>query len=186
MNVTDSELLMLVKEHNEDAEQMLFDRYKYIIDIISKKYKFYNNTTVDNNDIYQQALIGFYEAIYNYDEKSTSLASFITLCINRKLITMINVIQNHNRLACLGLDYIDDNLCLENTNNPSFIKEEQENVEILLNKIRNQLSMFEIDVFNLFINSYTYVEIAEILHTDKKKIDNAIQRIKRKVKTLLV
>lgn len=191
---SDSQLLTLIAEKNEDAENILFAKYKYIIDLLVNKYRLIaKKYKIEYQDIYQISLIAYYEAIDSYNEKLSSLPTFITLCINRKInsfLTQISTIKNRLNLSNISLEYITndniDYLLKNDTNNPYYIIAEKDNLNTTLQLIKNLLSKKEKEVFILFINGYSYVEIANIFDVNKKKIDNTIQRIKRKIKKLLV
>ena len=92
----DHELIMMMRESSEEAKDILFDKYKYIIDIELKKYSNIANILgYDYNDLFQDALVGFSDAIVNYrDDKEASLPSFITLCVDRRLQYAIRSINN--------------------------------------------------------------------------------------------
>ena len=87
MDYPDNELVNLVCENSEEARDMLYDKYSYIIDIICNKYK--NSAysiSADFAELRQEAMLGFSDAlvIYNQDEKA-SLHTFITLCVERRV-----------------------------------------------------------------------------------------------------
>jgi RNA polymerase sporulation-specific sigma factor len=73
-------------------------------------------------------------------------------------------------------------ILIDNSQNPENMMLDTENSNELTNKIKSLLTPFEREVFELKINGFTYIEISEKLHKDKKAIDNAIQRIKTKIK----
>ena len=86
-DINDSQLISMIHEASEDAKDVLFEKYKYIIDIEMKKYSRMARTLgYDINDLYQDALVGFSDALVSYrDDRHAALPSFITLCVDRKL-----------------------------------------------------------------------------------------------------
>lgn len=195
---SDSELCSMICENNEDAKDILFKKYKYIIDIIIKKYSLSAvKVGIEYNDLYQEALVGFTDALNSYDEKKdASIATFITLCVERKLqntILKAKAIKNKMFIQALSLDYqenseesplkeiISDNYKNDPLNNMT----NDENYLELIEKIKNELSIQEYEVFALLSSGLNYIEIANQLSKNPKQIDNAIQRIKNKIKKIL-
>ena len=78
---SDGELYSLVCESNEDAKEVLFNKYKYLIDAILKKYQMAaKKLGIESNDFYQEALVGFADGLHCYDEhKNTQLKTFLSL-----------------------------------------------------------------------------------------------------------
>ena len=85
--ITDEELFALACEENEDAKNLLFERFKFVVEINLKKYKrIAKKVGVDWKDFESEALYGFSDAISSYRHgKDASLATFINLCVSRRL-----------------------------------------------------------------------------------------------------
>lgn len=197
-DVNDEELVYLINESNEDAKNVLYEKYSYIIDIYVKKYlKAAYKLGVELNDLKQEALLGLSEAINSYDTNiKASLPTFISICVERKIqnaIVKAGRLKNKILNEALSLDYLylDKDVTLaevlsdHDVNNPLNKLTSKEQVEILSNKINSILSDNEKDVYNLLINGLSYVQIAEVLNISLKSADNAIQRIKNKVRAEL-
>ena len=194
---SDSELCSMICENNEDAKDILFKKYKYIIDIIIKKYSLSAvKVGIEYNDLYQEALVGFTDALNSYDEnKEASIATFITLCVERKLqntILKAKTIKNKMFLQALSLDYQEDSesplseIISDNSkNDPLNNMTNDESYIELIEKIKKELSSGEYEVFTLMVSGLNYIEIAEQLNKNPKQIDNAIQRIKSKIKRIV-
>ena len=197
MEFTDEELTNMVCENNEDAKDVLYDKYNYIIDIIMAKYKkSIYALGLDYAEVKQEALVGFSDALIRYlDTKDTSLPTFISVVVERKVqncIRRADTIKNrvHNESYSLENEYVAFNRPLEeilgdNKENPLFKMENEEHFRELLKNINEALSPFEKDVYDLVINEFNYIEIARILNKEPKQIDNTIQRIRNKIKDLL-
>ena len=194
----DSELCMLIKENNEDAKDIMYAKYNYIITSIIKKYlSIIKKLNLDYHDFYQEAMFGFLDAIDKYDEnKDASLKTFISLCVTRRINAAIIKASRLKRKAeqeALSIDYIydDSNLSLQelisdnNKNNPLEQMTKIEEINYKINLIKEVLSPKEEEVFNLLLNDLDYKQIAIILNTTPKSIDNAIQRIKAKVRKVI-
>lgn len=180
--------------NHDDAIDLLYDKYKYIIEVLLCKYKrvFYA-LNIDVEEVKQEANLAFSYAIYNYNEnKDTSLNTFITLCVERKIR---NIIKSHETIKS---KVISETISLNGNNNDisleNFIGDETyeplkkiENIDMLkyINKeVKNLLSTSELEVYNLMIQGLNYHEIANILKKTPKQIDNSIQRIRIKLKKL--
>ena len=194
---TDEQLIELVHENNEDAKSILFNRYKDKIDYLIRKYTVVAKTLgIDIKDLNQEALVGFTDAILNYiPEKEASLATYICVCVERKIkkaCIKASTTKHQIMKESLSLDYTYDDIniplkeLIEDVDSDPLIKiTEQERYEELLEKIKSSLSDNESPVFDLMILGLDYKDIASILDKEAKQIDNAIQRIKGKIKKIL-
>ena len=193
----DNEVVNMVCD-NEEATDLLYEKYKYIIDILLSKYRAvlkYHN--LDVLEVRQDAIIAFMDAINNYNqEKNASLPTFITICVNRKIQNVIrksSTIKETVLRESFSLDYTygDDDettladIIIEENSNPELKVINKENYNILVSKIDESLSPFEKEVFDLMINSFQTEEISKLLNEPVKKIDNTTHRIRDKIKKLL-
>lgn len=197
MKFSDEELTLMVCENNEDAKDVLYEKYHYIIDIIMAKYKkSIYALNIDYEEVKQEAMVAFSDALIKYsDSKETSLPTFISVVVERKIqncVRKADTIKNkvHNESYSLEQEYEAFNRPLEeiigdNNENPLVKMENDEHFLELKNKIEKSLSPFEKDVYNLVINDFTYTDIAKILNKEPKQIDNTIQRVRNKIKDLL-
>lgn len=194
---TDEQLIDLVHENSEDAKSVLFDRYKDKIDYLIRKYIVVAKTLgIDIKDLNQEALVGFTDAILNYiPGKEASLSTYICLCVERKIkkaCIKASTSKHQAMKDTLSLDYTYDDIniplkeLIKDVDSDPLIKiTEQERYEELLEKIRASLTDNELPVFELMILGLGYKDIAEVLDKESKQIDNAIQRIKGKIKKIL-
>lgn len=197
-DIDDSQLIYMLRESSEEAKDILFQKYKYIIDIEVKKYtRMAKILGYDLNELYQDALLGFSDALNSYrDDKDTALSSFLTLCVDRRLQVSIkkagrlkNKILNeslslehvYERYASPLMDLLSDNQ--ENDPLENILKEEK--LQELINSIKDTLSDSEYEVYSLMINGLKYDEIATLLNKSLKQVDNTIQRVKGKIKKIL-
>ncbi|MGN1338476.1 MAG: sigma-70 family RNA polymerase sigma factor [Candidatus Coprovivens sp.] len=198
MNYNDDQLIGMIRESSEEAKDLLFEKYKYIIDIEVKKYMAMANMLgYDYNDLYQDALVGFADALNSYrEDKEAALPSFITLCVNRRLqVSIIKAGRIKNKLIsdALSLDHKYDSLSAplrdilsdgsENDPLTNIVKDEK--YEELQSNIKAQLSDSEYQVYSLMISGLKYNEIAILLDKTPKQVDNTIQRIKNKIKVII-
>lgn len=190
--VNDYELISLAQEHNEDALEILRNKYKPLLEKIGKKYYCVIKDEIDYEDVIQEIYLTFEEAIQKFnDKKNICFYTFATSCIKKHLLTLIKTFQRQKYITKknqISLDYVIDNeednllnYIQDNINNPERITEEKENEQNLYKQIIAPLTPLEECVITLKIQNFTYEEIASILDKDKKSINNTIQRIRKKL-----
>ena len=196
-NYSDEQLIELVHENSEEAKSLLFTRYKDKIDYLIKKYVIVaKNLGIDIPDLNQEALVGFTDAILNYDSnKDASVSTFICLCVERKIkkaCIKAGTLKHQAMKDTLSLEYFYDDIdaslkeLIEDSDSDPLIKmTEEEEYEELLSEIKKALTPAEEQVFDLLITGLNYRDIAEILDKELKQVDNAIQRIKIKIRKIL-
>lgn len=194
---SDEQLIELVHENDDDAKSVIFNRYKDKIDYLIRKYSVVAKTLgIDIKDLNQEALVGFTDAILNYlPDKEASLATYICVCVERKIkkaCIKASTLKNQAMKDALSLDYTYDDIniplkeLIEDVDSDPLIKiTEQERYDELLENIRSSLTDNELPVFELMILGIGYKDIAEVLDKEIKQIDNAIQRIKSKIKKII-
>ncbi len=193
-DMTDEEILKLIKTKDDEALDYLICKYK---DIVNSKVNKYFIIGAEKEDIMQEGLIGLYKAIKDYNsEKQNSFKSFANLCIERQLITAIkssnrqkhiplnsylslnmNAYENEDGNSETQVMEVLDTNVVEDPLETLTKKEYMLNVE---NVIDTHLSDFEKKVLNRYIQGDSYVAIAERLDAPVKSVDNAIQRIRKK------
>lgn len=192
----DYELLYLVGESNEDANEAIIRKYSPAIDYIVRKYgPLVEGKGIDNNDLYQEGLIGLDSAIRNYqDHKDIKFSTFAFTCIKRRVFSAIkkaNRKKNSVLNESYSIDYTnDDDKSLE-----SVIKANDSGIEDLLvskeqetlynEKVNKELTKFEKQVYDLRINGFSYEQIANTLGKTVKSIDSSLCRIRIKIRQIL-
>lgn len=196
---SDSYLIDMINESSEEAKDILYEKYNYIIDIVSKKYiRVANMLGIDASDLKQEALVGFSDGLNRYrEDRDASFATFITMCVERRLqVCIIKAKRYKNKVLneSLSLDYVpgDDisplvELLSDNSQNDPLVNiSKEEEYQDLLSQIQKVLSEKEYEVYSLLAANLNYKEIAQILDLELKQVDNSIQRIKNKIKKILV
>lgn len=190
-NMTDSDLISLIKSGNKHALNFLLNKYKELVNIKVGKYFIVG---AEREDSVQEGMIGLYKAIRDFDtEKQNSFKTFANLCIERQLITAIKTSnrQKHMPLnSYLSLNNSsyeeDEGMPLMETLNSHVMEDpldtitKKEYYKTVENAIDKSLSDFEKQVLKRYIQGESYVSIAQKLDTPVKSIDNAIQRIRKK------
>lgn len=182
----------------EEAKDIIYEQYKYIVDIMMRKY--YNvalSLGIDLKDLEQEAYFAFSDAINSYrDDRNAKLHTFITLCIDRRIQKILKKNTSEkarllNNTYSLDYDYNEEGMTLKDLisddykNDPLINLANQEEYKELLNKIRDSLSEFEYEVFSYYINKFDYSTIAELTNKNIKQIDNTIQRLKHKIRDII-
>ena len=189
----DYELLNYIAEGNEDANNIIIKKYEPLINKIAiKMLPYCKNNGLEKSDLIQEGMIGLNHAIDRYREQKDALFyTYAKKCIERKIISVVIASnRNKNKILNESISYDDEeNLLIKFIKSQTPSPEEQvlnlELEENLLLKIKENLTDLEEQVFELFISGFKYKEISEILDKDHKSIDNAIQRIKSKIKNIL-
>lgn len=199
---TDEELIGMLRDGDLRIEDYLMDKYK---NLVRKKANSMFLMGGETEDLIQEGMIGLVKAVRDYDfGRDASFFTFADLCISRQIYTAIQASNRkkhwalNNYISIHGKEYSDSS---ENTNtataielglvhndnvqNPESIIIAQENVEEIEEIIENELSDLEKQVLDLHLVGFPYDEIAKILGRDEKSTDNALQRVKQKLKKAL-
>ena len=194
--LTDEQIVQLCHDGDSMAEEYLLNKYK---NFVRSKARSYFLIGADHEDIVQEGMIGLYKAIRDFkQEKLSSFRAFAELCITRQIITAIKTAtrQKHiplNSYVSLNKPLYDeesdrtllDILMEGSTGNPEDMIINQENLGNIHQKINEVLSGLEQEVLAAYLDGKSYQEIAEALGRHVKSIDNALQRVKRKLEKYL-
>lgn len=191
MEYPDNELVYYLNDNNEEAVDIVYNKYKYIVEVLLNKYKrVFFALKIDLEEIRQEANLAFSYAIFNYDEKKDAkLATFITLCVDRKIRSVIKkyeTTKNKVFSESISLDNEESVFSLNNfgddTYDPLKTIVNIDMLDYINNEVKEILSKGEIEVYNLLLEGMNYIEIANKLNKTPKQIDNTIQRIRYKLK----
>ncbi|MBR1416974.1 MAG: sigma-70 family RNA polymerase sigma factor [Bacilli bacterium] len=197
-DISDDELMMLISEESQDAKDIMYKKYRYLISYFVKKYhNIALKLGVELSDLNQEALVGFSDGLRRYNsKKNASLKTFISLCIERRLqVFIIKSSRKKNQVLneALSLEHIyqcfdstlADIISDNNENNPLVKLTRDERYQDIVDMIFKSLSKKETDVLYLMLDGFDYQQIAIILDSNPKSIDNTINRIKNKVKDII-
>ena len=193
----DQELMYLVAENNETAEEILYKKYESIVDMKAKKYTSYSKKIgLEYSDLFQEGMVGLSEAISSYKEHmDTKFASFANMCIERQLFTALRKASRKKHIYLndsYSLDFsVEDDgktmldYVFDNSGDPSLKLESEESKKALYDVLNNELTDHEKRVFELKMKGFEYKEIAKLLNKSYKSVDSALQRIRHKIKKIL-
>lgn len=194
---SDEELILRLRDGEENIMDYICDKYK---NLVKSKVRSMYILGGDNDDLMQEGMIGLFKAVRDYDSgRDASFFTFADLCISRQLYTAVQASgrQKHAPLNTYISLYSHVSLDGENGSeeaellnmlaskaelSPEELLIDRENVENLEKTIERELSTFEKQVLDLYITGMSYVQIAKVLGKDEKSTDNALQRIKGKLK----
>lgn len=185
--IKDEELIFRFKQGETEILDYLMEKYK---NMVRKKARAMFLIGGDNDDLIQEGMIGLFKAVRDYQpEKEASFQTFARICVDRQIY---NAIQNSNRQKHQPLNsYIslsqedgenEEHLPDMWVENPESIIIDQENVRDLEQEITCTLSPMENQVLDYYLDGNGYTEIAKIMGKTPKSIDNALQRIRGKIK----
>ncbi len=196
VNLPDEEVARLAQEGSRDAEDYLMAKYK---NFVRSKARSYFLIGADREDIIQEGMIGLYKAIRDFrPDKLSSFHAFAELCITRQIITAIKTAtrQKHiplNSYVSLNKPLYEeesdrtlmDVLTPSRNQNPEELIISQEDRDAIEAKMSEILSDLEMDVLSSYLQEKSYQEIAQDMQRHVKCIDNALQRVKRKLEKYL-
>lgn len=192
----DEELIEDARSGNNRALEYMINKYK---NFVRAKARTYFLIGADREDIIQEGMIGLYKAIRDFRvDKLSSFRAFAELCITRQIITAIKTAtrQKHiplNSYVSLNKPIFDeesdrtlmDVIGEESISDPEEMIINREEFNGIEEKMSEILSGLEWEVLSLYLQGKSYQEIAEDLHRHVKSIDNALQRVKRKLEKYL-
>lgn len=192
VSMTDDEVVKLAKADNLQALEYLLEKYKNFVKSRSRPYFLIG---ADREDLIQEGMIGLYKAIRDYDtEKFSNFKAFAEMCITRQIITAIKTATRRKHMPLNSyvslshpvfdeesdktlLDTITEHSCLD----PEEIIINKENYTLIGHKINELLSPKEMEILSVYLKGKSYQEISDELGISHKSIDNALQRVKRKL-----
>lgn len=192
---SDEELLIRLRDGEQGITDYIMNKYK---NLVRSKAKSMYILGADSEDLIQEGMIGLFKAIRDYDSgRDASFFTFADLCVSRQMYTAVQAsrrqkhIPLNNYISLYGnvstnrdgeeealVNILTDNSDL----NPEALMIDKENVDRLEMLIERELSSFEKQVLDLYLTGMSYQQIAKVLGRDEKSTDNALQRIKTKLR----
>lgn len=190
---TDEELIIRYRDGDKQIMDYLMDKYKHVVR--SKASRMFI-LGADKDDLIQEGMIGLFKAVRDYDSgRDASFLTFAELCVTRQMYTAIQAANRKKHLplnSYISLYKNSEDEILEgqligairdfSEQNPEEILIDRENVEALQTIIDQELSTFERQVLELSMTGMGYIDIARLLGKDPKSTDNALNRVKTKIR----
>ncbi|MCH5316950.1 MAG: sigma-70 family RNA polymerase sigma factor [Eubacterium sp.] len=180
--LTEAEILSLSKNGDSEALNHIISKYRPCVETAVSKI---SDSPIEREDLIQEGLIGLLAAIRSFDNnRETSFSTYCYTCINNSLQTALRKVNRKKDVPQNIVVSLDEEFI--NSKNTAVSAEEsflaQESVSRLTDLLENELSEFENNVLRMHIIGCNYKEIAEKLGKSPKAVDNALQRIRKKLK----
>lgn len=196
--VADEELIDRLRNGEESIVDYICDKYK---NLVRSKAKSMYILGADGEDLIQEGMIGLFKAVRDYDSgRDASFFTFADLCISRQMYTAVQASKRQKHIPLNSYISLygnhsekeegEERNLLEALADPAELNPEalfldKERVAYLEQMIENELSGFEKQVLDLYMTGMSYTQIAKVLGRDEKSADNALQRLKGKIKKML-
>lgn len=183
--ISDEELIARLREGENSISDYLMEKYK---GMVRQKARAMFLIGGDTDDLIQEGMIGLFKAVQDFKpQREASFQTFARLCVDRQIYNAIQTSrrQKHqplNSYVSLSTEEAREHEEELLTENPESIVIDKENTRALKERIRKQLSAMENQVLDYYLEGEGYVKIAEILGKSPKAIDNALQRIRAKIR----
>ena len=195
---TDEELIHRLRGGEESVMDYICDKYK---NLVRSKAKSMFILGGDGEDLIQEGMIGLFKAVRDYDSgRDASFFTFADLCISRQMYTAVQASKRQKHIplntyislygSASEQEESEERRLVEELSDrlgrsPEDLFLDKERMNYLESKIENELSPFEKQVLDLYITGMSYSQIAKVLGRDEKSTDNALQRLKGKIKKML-
>ncbi len=194
--VLEEDIVIRASEGDLKAQEYLIKKYK---NFVRSKARTYFLIGADREDIIQEGMIGLFKAIRDFQgDKMSSFRSFAEICITRQMITAVKMATRQKHIPLNSYVSLNKPIYEEDSertlldmvtgcaiSNPEELLISREEFNTIEAKIGETLSRLELKVLTDYLDGKTYQEIAEKLDRDIKSIDNALQRVKRKLEKCL-
>jgi RNA polymerase sporulation-specific sigma factor len=187
---TDEELVRLAQENDSTASNILIERYKSLATARARSYFLIGG---EEQDLIQEGMIAIFNAINSFSGKS-NFKNYVFTCINNRILTVIKTfsrmknqpLNNYISLSgCVDGDLDKTDIIIDASFGPEERLINGESVRELHSIINNALSKYELTILSYYLNGDTYAVISNKLNKDIKSIDNALQRIRKKLRNAL-
>src|SRR5213076_681145 len=193
LQLDDGYLLALAKQGSADAYDHLVRRYASFVRLKASSYFLIGG---DSEDLVQEGLVGLYKAIRDFrSDRESSFRNFAELCITRQIITAVKTATRNKHTPLNGYvsfssspagagdgePTLDEVIPGPEARDPVLQAISSEELRSLVDCLSTALSELESRVLSLYLDGYSYEQVGERLQCDTKTVDNALQRVKRKV-----
>lgn len=195
---TDEELIHRLRGGETAVMDYICEKYKTLVRNKARSMFILGG---DNEDLIQEGMLGLFKAVRDYDSgRDASFFTFADLCISRQMYTAVQASRRKkhiplNTYISLYGDMgeqeegesrsLEDSLASAQGRNPEELFLDKERVDYLERSIERELSDFEKQVLDLYLTGMSYSQIAKVLGREEKATDNALQRLKGKIRKML-
>lgn len=185
--ITDEMLCRCVAQGKRQSEELLVTRYSRLVRICARPLFLFGG---DGEDLIQEGMLGLLSAIREYDaQKGAAFRTFAEICIRNRLRSAIKIAAAGRHLPLNFYVSLED--ALEGTEdrrqaNPERVVIDDESLQERVNSFRRLLSAFEREVLVHYLDGQSYADIARATNRSAKSVDNAVQRLRRKLQQQLM
>ncbi len=194
-DLSDEELVVLSKEKSHEALEELISRYKNLVNARAKSFYM---PGADRDDIIQEGMIGLYKAVMDFDKSKTPyFRTFAAACVKNNIITAVksattkknSPLNFYVSLTKGSYDSEEEQLltstAADKAQDPEAIVIDRESVDGIEYTLNKMLSELELTVLYEYLSGKSYQDIADSINKDTKTVDNALQRVKKKLENVL-
>ena len=174
----------MAKGGDSNALTDLIKRYSETV--LQKSLSVKKISGIENEDLYQEGMLGLLSAVYSFDEsKGVLFSTYATTLITRKMLSALRTANKKSNLPLDSYVSIDEKCDIRSFSpTPEELLMFNEEIDSIISFVNNNLSKTEKKVFRLNLLGLSYNEIAEILDCTEKSVDNALQRIRKKIRSI--
>ncbi len=184
-NLTDEQLALMAADGDDESMALLIAK---ITPIAKAKAGKYDGPRLSVDDLVQEGMLGFLDAVKSFrPEKGVPFKAYAETCINNRIISAVRASLNNKNAALTNAVSIDDESSdiFSRSSDPAVIFADKHGSELLKRIISDDLSGFERQVIELRLLDQSYAQIAASLDCSEKAVDNALQRIRKKIRSRL-
>ena len=180
-------LVAEAQKGDQNAFARLLEAYDPLISATISKFKISGMSDADEEDLRQEAVLAFYSSLVSYDPNISGVefGLYAKVCICNRLVSQMRILKRHLRHSVISYD--TENLLrqLASDEDPAARIAELESERSLLRLINDNLSKYEQRVFRMYVSGMSASEMAKKLDSNEKSVNNAVYRIRKKLKTIL-
>lgn len=180
-DLDDAALVAAAGGGDDAAFEELTYRYLRVIEWYAGKYSFSHH---DKEDYLQEGLCGLLKAVRTYNGISSSFSTYASICIRTSIITAVRK-DGRDKDRLVSYEETVSESDGSDSISPESIIIEKESTDYLYQRFKSVLSKYEATVFDLYLLDLSYADIALCLETDSKSVENAVRRIRTKLKALI-
>lgn len=182
-DVNDNELAVRAAAGDDEAMSLLIAS---VMPIAKAKAASFANVRISDEDLVQEGMLGFLEAVKRFDiSKGVPFKAYAVTCIKNRMINAFNRNNNGANLPLTGAVSLEEEQLADNASNPANIIDDEVAPSELWQIVDRELSEYERQVLDLMLEEKSYAAIADRLGTSVKSVDNAVQRIRKKIRLKL-
>lgn len=176
--LSDNDIIARINAGDYELLQVIIDRYYHVILSCVNKYC----PEAQKEDAIQEATLALYSAVKSFDGEKSSFSTFASLCIKRATLSVLKSTKRRKNIPDELLDSIDEYENVADSNSPEKIFFDREDYKDLTDSIKLELSALEYEVLQLYLAGSKYADIALKLNISEKSVNNALTRIRKKLK----